>query len=313
MFSTTIAVVAALTASVSASKDSRTFAVNHFYGKGVLVEGSMDPIVSPGTKSGHVHSIQGGNNFAVTLGDDTLRSSTCTSSLIKNDLSAYWTPKLYFQDPVNGSFVDVPVFYMNVYYFFEATDDKIVAFQPGHRMVVGNPKLRTPPATGGESITDTNYGIPQPIQWTCPRSNYNTPSYPANSNGMNGVGIQDPNNKGAGAGFPDMNCDGYASPLRADIHFPSCYNPAAGLDDYENNMAWPSSAGTTGGKANCPAGYVHTPHLFYEVYWNTPLFVDMWTQGQGNQPFVLSCGDPTGYGLHADFVSSPSSSESQSY
>ena len=52
-------------------------------------------------------------------------------------------------------------------------------------------------------------------------------------------------------------------------------------------MAWP-----TNGK--CPSGFAHVPHLFYEVYWNTPLFASRWTQGQGTQPFVLSNGDPTG-------------------
>lgn len=107
--------LALLNTAVSA-KDSRTFAVNHFYGKGPLTEGRADPIISPGGPSGHVHTIQGGNAFALTLEDDTLLSSTCTSSLIKNDLSAYWSPKLYFQDPKNGSFIDVPLFYMNVYY-----------------------------------------------------------------------------------------------------------------------------------------------------------------------------------------------------
>lgn len=185
---------------------------------------------------------------------------------------------------------------------FEATDDEITAFQPGHRMFVGNAELRTPPATGGASITDANAGTPQPVQFTCPRSSYNPPSYPVGSDGLS-AGIVDPNNQGAGVGFPDQNCDGYASPLRADIHFPSCYNPAVGLDDYKNNMAWPSSAGTTDGKQNCPEGWVHTPHIFYEVYWNTPLFADLWTPGQGKQPFVLSNGDNTGYSLHADFVS----------
>lgn len=188
-------------------------------------------------------------------------------------------------------------------YSFEATDDDIVAFEPGHRMVIGNPSLRIPPATGGESITDTNFGTPQPVQWTCPRTSYNPPSYPAGSNGLDGVGIQDSGNQGAGVGFPDVNCDGYASPLRADIHFPSCYNPAAGLDNYKENMAWPSSAGASAGKTNCPKGYIHTPHLFYEVYWNTPLFADKWTPNQGKQPFVLANGDNTGYSLHADFVS----------
>ncbi len=292
--------LAALAASVSAATTSRTFAVNHFYGQGALVEGRMDPIVDPGGPAAHVHTIQGGSNFALTLSDTALLDSTCTSSLIKNDKSVYWTPKVYFQDPTNGSFIAVPLYYMNVYYFFEATDDDIVAFQPGHRMVIGDKTLRTPPASGGQSITvaGTSAGAPQPVQFTCPRQNYNEPSYPAGSNGLS-AGIEDPNNQGAGVGFPDVNCDGTYSPLRADIHFPSCYNPAAGLDDYENNMAWPTASGT---KQNCPEGWVHTPHIFYEVYWNTPLFADMWTGGQGTQPFVLSNGDNTGYSLHADFI-----------
>jgi hypothetical protein len=115
MFFSTAALLAALAASGWA-KDSRTFAVNHFYGKGPLVEGRMDPIVTPGVPSGHVHTVQGGNAFALTLGDTTLMSSTCTSSLIKNDKSAYWVPKLYFHDEANKTFEDVPMFYMNVYY-----------------------------------------------------------------------------------------------------------------------------------------------------------------------------------------------------
>ena len=115
MFFSTAAVFATLAVS-SVAKDSRTFAVNHFYGKSPLVEGRMDPIVSPGQPSSHAHTIQGGNAFAETLGDTTLMSSTCTSSLIKNDKSVYWTPKMFFQDRVNGTFEDVPLFYMNVYY-----------------------------------------------------------------------------------------------------------------------------------------------------------------------------------------------------
>ena len=114
-FSTAAVLVTSLIVSVSA-KDSRTFAVNHFYGQGPLVSRRMDPIVSPGQASGHVHTIQGGSNFALTMSDTTLLDSSCTSSLVKNDKSNYWTPSLYFQDPKNGSFTSVPMFYMNVYY-----------------------------------------------------------------------------------------------------------------------------------------------------------------------------------------------------
>ena len=98
------------------SSTERTFAVNHFYGVGPLVEGRMDPIVDPGEASTHVHTVQGGSAFALTMEDTTaLDDSNCTSSLVKNDKSNYWTPKLYFQYP-NGTLHDVELFYMNVYY-----------------------------------------------------------------------------------------------------------------------------------------------------------------------------------------------------
>ena len=116
MLFTTATLLAALAMSASAGKSSRTFAVNHFYGKGPLTVGRMDPIVSPGVPSGHHHTIQGGSNFALTMTDTQLLSSTCTSSLVKNDKSNYWTPSLFFQDPKDGTFTPVPMFYMNVYY-----------------------------------------------------------------------------------------------------------------------------------------------------------------------------------------------------
>ncbi|KAN0098789.1 protein of unknown function (DUF1996) domain containing protein [Hyaloscypha variabilis] len=291
----TSTLLAALATSVLAySATQGTFAVNYFYGNGPLVMGRMDPIISPGVPSGHVHAVQGENAFALTSTDNQLLSSTCTSALVKNDKSAYWTPSLYFHDPSTGLLENVEMYYMNV---FDATTDVIEPFPPGLRIVVGNPNLRTPPVTGGLLINDRANGVPQPVQWVCPRTsaNSNNPLYPADSDGLHDVGIQDSTNAGAGVGFPDQNCDGYASPLRAKIHFPSCLNKSASIDDFEYNMEWP-----TNGK--CPSGFTHVPHLFYEVYWNTPVFSNRWTQGEGTQPFVLSNGDPTGYSLHADFL-----------
>lgn len=98
-----------------AAKTSRTFAVNYFYGDGPLLTCRADPIVSPGVASSHVHSIMGGSNFNLTMSDTTLESSTCTSSLAKADKSNYWTPQLYFKHS-NGTFEEVPLFYMKVYY-----------------------------------------------------------------------------------------------------------------------------------------------------------------------------------------------------
>lgn len=182
---------------------------------------------------------------------------------------------------------------------FEPSNSTIEPFPPGLKMLSGDTKTRDPPAFGGGSNLDPTKGPIQQIQWTCPRQSYNPASYPVGSDGTM-AGMQDPNNQGAGAGFPLYDCDGTYSPLRQDIHFPSCYNPEAGIDDYENNMAWPTSED---GLQTCPAGWVHLPHLFYEVYWDTPSFKDRWTPDGKTQPFVLSNGDATGYASHGDFIS----------
>lgn len=166
-------------------------------------------------------------------------------------------------------------------------------------MVSGNGTTRIVPEGRNVPNLDPSKGPVNPAMWTCPRSTYDPPSWPAGSDGSL-AGIGNAINKGEGVGFPDFNCDGYASPLRADVHFPSCYNPEAGLTNFGENMAWPTD---NKGKLDCPKGYIHVPHLFLEVYWNTPLFADRWEQGKGHQPFVLSSGDATGFSSHGDFMS----------
>lgn len=285
--------------SVASAKDGRTFAVLRFHGNGPLTTGRSDPVVSPGEVSSHLHTIQGASGFSNSATGEDLLASNCSTANVKADKSAYWMPSLFFHDKDNGTFEPVELFYMNVYYFFEGTNDDIKPFPVGLQMVSGNAMMRTAPATG-DDVLDPADGTIQPAQFTCPRSNYDIPSYPVGSNGSM-AGIQDSNNKGAGAGFPFAECDGYASPLRADLHFPSCYNPDAGLTDYKNNMQFPTDAGN--GKQDCPEGWIHTPHIFYEMYWNTPLFIDRWTPNEDYQPFVLANGDATGFSLHGDFLS----------
>ncbi|KAG5926899.1 hypothetical protein E4U53_002961 [Claviceps sorghi] len=291
----------AMAAAVSARKDNpdkRTFAVLRFTNK-QLTKGRMDPIVTPGKVSSHVHTVMGGSGFGLGSTGKDIMASNCSTALVKGDNSNYWFPSLYFKDPKTGKLEDVEMFYANVYYFFEGSNDDIKAFPVGLSMVSGDPSLRTPPKNGASSNLDPSKGPVNPIKWTCPRTNLNQAAYPLGSNGLL-AGMPDPTNKGEGVGFPDVNCDGYASPLRGDIHFPSCYNPAEGLTNFKKNMVFPSSSGD--GKLDCPKGHIHVPHLFLEVYWNTPLFKDRWTPGQGNQPFVLSNGDATGYSNHADFM-----------
>ncbi|CAK7239416.1 MAG: hypothetical protein STHCBS139747_000846 [Sporothrix thermara] len=283
----------------AAAKDSRTFAVLRFHGDGPLVVGRSDPIVNPGQPAAHVHVVQGGNAFSNSATGETMLESTCSTANVAGDKSAYWMPQLYFRDNETAMLEAVPLFYMNVYYFFEATNDDITAFPVGLQMVSGDASLRTAPATGN-NVLDPSQGTIQPAQFTCPRSSYDPPSYPAGSDGST-AGIQDTGNLGAGAGFPFAECDGYASPLRADLHFPSCYDPSQPLTAYKTNTVFPTDAGD--GKADCPPGWIHTPHIFFEMYWNTPLFVDRWDPAAADsQPFVLSNGDATGFTLHGDFM-----------
>ncbi|KAK3333680.1 hypothetical protein B0T19DRAFT_133535 [Cercophora scortea] len=283
-----------------AAKDSRTFAVLHHYGKGPLTTCRADPVVSPGVPSAHLHTVMGASNFGLNATGESLRQSRCTTAKPKADLSAYWFPTLFFKDPKDGHFEQVKLFYMNVYYFFEATNDKIQAFPVGLQMVSGNAMLRTAPSTTGNQNLDPSKGPVQPAQITCPRGNFNPPSWPVGSDGSM-AGIGDSNNKGSGIGFPFQDCDGYASPMRADLHFPSCYNPAAGLTNYKTNMAWPTDAGN--GKHDCPKGWIHTPHIFYEVYWDTHALLPRFKDLIGKEsPFVFANGDVTGYSNHGDFI-----------
>jgi elongation factor P hydroxylase len=107
--------IALLAALVSASKDSRTFAVLRFTNK-QLTKGRMDPIASPGKPSAHVHTIMGGSGFSWSATGEDLVNSACSNARINGDNSAYWFPSLYFKNPTNHSFEAVEVFYVNAYY-----------------------------------------------------------------------------------------------------------------------------------------------------------------------------------------------------
>jgi hypothetical protein len=112
----TASVMASMAAVAAAATTSRTFAVLRFQSDGFMTEGRVDPVVSPGVASGHMHGIMGGSNFGLTVEGDQLLTSKCTNAMILNDHSNYWAPEVYFNNPNNGSFTKVPLFYMNVYY-----------------------------------------------------------------------------------------------------------------------------------------------------------------------------------------------------
>ena len=206
------------------------------------------------------------------------------------------TPLIVFDDENHDRFAHVT----NTSNSFEKTHDEIKPFPAGLQIVAGDAMTRTMPKAGAKPNLDPSKGPVNAARMTCPRANndYTVPSWDAKSDGTT-AGVGDPVTKNEGVGFPDRTCDGRYSPLRADVHFPSCYNPKAGLTDFKNNMAYPED---NDGYLDCPKGWIHVPHLFYEAYWNTNKFQGRWTEGQGEQPFVFSNGDVTGYSSHADFM-----------
>lgn len=84
-------------------------------GKPVAVE-RVDPIVTPGGPSNHVHAIMGGNAFDWTMDYAKTQTATCTTCGVSKDKSNYWVPTVYFH-AANGSYISVEqVGGVNVYY-----------------------------------------------------------------------------------------------------------------------------------------------------------------------------------------------------
>jgi hypothetical protein len=88
-----------------AAPTSSTFVVQCY---SRLFDQRADPVISPDVASSHVHTISGGSGFNFTMDYKQARSSQCSTCNIKQDLSNYWSPKLYFKAQ-NGSFLNVPI------------------------------------------------------------------------------------------------------------------------------------------------------------------------------------------------------------
>jgi len=242
-----------------------------------LFRGRLDPLVQPGVVGYHVHKVSGANRFSAGKANQSpldvyndITSSDCTTcSLRKVDNSQYWHPDLYYQWP-NGTFSLVPDGGLTVYYLSRAgtgnqSNPDFKAFPPGFRMVAGNPSRRN----FSGSIED------QAVSYACLAE---TPNKESNL-------------------FPTdhLFCK---NGLRAQIFFPMCWN-GKDLDspDHKSHLAYPIEMYNNG---NCPDTHpVRIPGLFFEAFYS----VDKFPHGDGRQPFVWSCGDPTGAGFHADFLS----------
>ncbi|KAI1374179.1 WSC-domain-containing protein [Hypoxylon crocopeplum] len=236
----------------------------------IIQTGRLDPNISPGAVSAHVHKISGASNFYISNTYEELIASQCTSCEIQDDKSAYWTPQLYYEH-ANGSFEEVPNGGTVVYYLGRGENrSNIEPFPPGFRMVSGDPYLRSNDTTVMTYSTGNFQSRPvsDRVSFNCLDSSGSMPeqNYMFNTDCDNG--------------------------LRAQVQFPSCWDGR----DYQidqSHVAYMS--GIDNGV--CPPSHPRQlVHLFFEVLYGVN---DINKESGGR--FVFANGDPTGFGFHGDF------------
>ena len=251
------------------------------YTGGSLALQRVDPLLSPGVASNHLHSITGADGFKANMNFQDTQGATCTTAAVSQDKSNYWMPALFFHN--NGQFTRVPEAYnRKIYYKYGnskcAYDDRS-EFPQNFRMMTGSATQRVE--------NDTMMGSAgSQMQWSC----HDGSSKPPTATGFP-TGFQSCN---------DKNVPGLAASMR----FPSCWN---GQDFDQNNplahMAFPTNAD---GIAGCPAPHnvKRFPEIFIEYYLDTKQFdnINKNYNDPNNPPWVLADGDPTGYSFHMDFV-----------
>ncbi|CAA9960154.1 DUF1996 multi-domain protein [Pyrenophora teres f. maculata] len=228
----------------------------------------LDPGLFPGTESPHLHSFDGGNGLSRSMDFASTQASTCTTARVKTDKSLYWRPTLYYTN--GSSFYRVPEMSTKIYYKYGDGNNwaNVTAYPPGFNMIAGQPNRRTDSEN------------PAGVRWGCHEPDGS--SNPVFANGFP-------------KGFSTCKY-GFAS----EVTYPSCWNGQQ-MDPKNPNahMAYPN--GNAGiGIENCPTTHraARFPTLFIEYWWDVSSF----KFGPNEAPWVLSNGDPTGYGFHADFM-----------
>jgi hypothetical protein len=245
-----------------------------FYNRGgdAMSYQRLDPVLSPGTKSGHLHSFDGANVLSASTNFADTQSATCTTARIKPDKSLYWRPTLMWNGNGTG-YHRVQEQATKIYYKFGDANAwaNVTAFPDDFEMIAGFPNKRS----DGDNPAGVRWGCHQP----------DGSSDPLFTNGFP-------------KGF--SRCDyGFAS----EVTYPSCWNGNK-LDPQKpyDHMAYPLGNGHVGIE-NCPTTHraARFPTIFIEYWWDISAFTGFY--GPNDSPWVLSNGDPTGYSFHGDFVS----------
>ncbi len=222
-----------------------------------LVIDRLDPLVTPGSiPSPHIHQIVGGNSFNATMDPathDLVAKSSCTSCTFTEDLSNYWTAVLYFKAR-NGSYKRVPqrpnqfldgnggitVYYIPPYDGIE----KVTAFKPGFRMLVGDAALNSPSQD------------PKVCHRCMPKEG-----------DMEHLNCASPDTKS----LPAEPCVGG---IRSVVTFPTCWD-GRNVDspDHKSHVSYPA-VGNFGRNDICPDTHpVKLPQLMLEIIWDVSVLL----------------------------------------
>lgn len=269
MYTNIAALTAALAATASAFECAGPYFSFYNRGGNAMSYQRLDPALYPGAQSPHLHSFDGGNGLSASMDFEDTQGSSCTTARIKPDKSLYWRPTLFWNGN-NTGFYRVPDKFLKIYYKFGDSGNvkaEVSEFPENFRMMAGNPFKRS---------DDGNN--PGGIKWSCM----------SDSGRIDTVGFP--------KGFTSCN-QGFAT----EITFPSCWN---GKDlDTANpsaHMAWPTAGGL--GLDACPSTHkvARFPAIFIEFWYDISAFDGHYSAD--DTPWVLSNGDPTGFGFHADFL-----------
>ncbi|KAK2605860.1 hypothetical protein QQS21_003700 [Conoideocrella luteorostrata] len=228
-----------------------------------------DPIIFPGVISPHVHAIVGGTRFDLSLTNEQATQAKATTCDKLLDKSNYWQPQLYHQRR-DGRFEMVEMQGIAAYYLNRACD-----YAPGRTNCDNTPYAKAPPK-GLRMV------VGNPALRTYDPSSFEQKAISHVCLGTNG---------GETPYMPTKQCDR----MRAETFFPSCWD-GKNLDsgNHKSHMAFPAIGDYNTGV--CPESHpVAILSVFFEFFYNTGAIQDF-------NRMVWAMGDPTGYGLHGDFL-----------
>ncbi|OBT75530.1 hypothetical protein VF21_04894 [Pseudogymnoascus sp. 05NY08] len=260
----------------------------------------IDPVISYGAVSQHVHKISGASNININSTHDSLAAAPCTSCQVQADKSAYWNPQLCYLHS-NGQFEEVPNGGMAVYYLGRGKDaaggTMASPFPKGLKFLSGNNNATSYDANTMTYGNDMYASVPIANRVTFACVDYDNPRPETHY-------------------MLDTNCP---NGMRAQITFQSCWD---GVNLYKVSLLKPqfdaieTSLGVNDTVTNTPRqddqshmAYLSgidngicppthpalLPVLFIEV----PYTVSDIVQDGGK--FVFANGDETGYGFHGDY------------